>query len=94
MSRKPGWVEAVAVGVALVGPTGCVSAGQFEQLKAPDGRVAYRIGCSSSHAKRLDCDAKARKRCGGDYDVLSSTEFLGADGVAWSLDIACKASAA
>ena len=93
MARNGRWVEA---GVLALGLAGCVSDQQpasQEPLKAPGGRIAYAVQCSSNYRSPLDCDAKARKQCGGDYDVLDQAEVLGVSGVGLSLEIACKASA-
>ena len=92
MARNGRWVEAGVLGLLA----GCVPdepAAPVEQLNAPDGRIAYAVHCSSDFKSPMDCDAKARRRCGGDYDVLDQTEVLGVSGVGMSLEIACKASA-
>jgi hypothetical protein len=93
MARNGRWGEAGGGGLVLAGCASGEPTAPVEQLNAPDGRIAYAVHCRSDFKSPMDCDAGARRQCGGDYDVLDQTEVLGVSGVGMSLEIACKASA-
>lgn len=93
MARNGRWVEAGVVGLVLAGCASGEPTAPVEQQNAPDGRIAYAVHCSSDFKSPMDCDARARRQCGGDLDVLDQTEVLAVSSVGMSLDIACKASA-
>lgn len=93
MARNGRWVEAGVAGLVLAGCASGEPTAPAERLNAPDGRIAYAVHCSSNFKSPMDCDAKARRQCSGDYDVLDQTEVLGISSVGMNLEIACKASA-
>jgi hypothetical protein len=61
----------IAATLACVTIGSCTSAKSF---KGPDGRIAYMVKCNGGVQDITACYARARKTCGGDYEVVNRDE--------------------